>query len=142
MAVKASPDPAPHLAFEDTASAIAKARRAAVADRYTVNSFTVEWRELAELEEVVEEWRELAARALAPNIFYEPTFARAAAEVFGRGIGAVLVWSETTPRKLAGFFPGRIEPRRYGLKLRSWSAGPIPLRRSECRWSSATPPNR
>ena len=27
------------------------------------------------------------------------------------------MWSGTSPRKLLGFFPGRIEPRRYGLKL-------------------------
>ena len=28
-----------------------------------------------------------------------------------------LVWSGTSPRKLLGFFPARIETRRYGLKL-------------------------
>ena len=100
-----------------TASAIASARRAAVADRYAAGALPVEWRSLLELESIEEEWRELAARALEPNIFYEPAFALPAARVFGRDAGAVLVWSGTNPRKLLGFFPARIAPRRYGLKL-------------------------
>jgi CelD/BcsL family acetyltransferase involved in cellulose biosynthesis len=113
MAVKASTD----QAQLERAAAIASARRAALADRYAVNSLAVEWRELAELEPIADEWRELAARALEPNIFYEPAFALAAASVFGRGAGAALVWSGTSPRKLLGFFPGRIEKRRYGIRL-------------------------
>jgi CelD/BcsL family acetyltransferase involved in cellulose biosynthesis len=100
-----------------TVSAIASARRAAVADRYAANLLAVEWRNLSELESIADEWRELAARALEPNVFYEPAFAREAAKIFGRDAGALLVWSGTSPRKLLGFFPGRIEPRRYGLKL-------------------------
>src|ERR1700686_1817829 len=100
-----------------TVSAIASARRAAVADRYADNSLAVEWRNLSELEPIADEWRELAARALEPNVFYEPAFALEAAKIFGRDAGALLVWSGTSPRKLLGFFPGRIEPRRYGLKL-------------------------
>jgi CelD/BcsL family acetyltransferase involved in cellulose biosynthesis len=105
------------MAGTSTVSAIASARRAAVADRYAANSLAVEWRYLSELEPVADEWRELAARALEPNIFYEPAFALQAAKIFGRDTGALLVWSGTSPRKLLGFFPGRIEPRRYGLKL-------------------------
>jgi len=100
-----------------TVSAIASARRAAVADRYAANSLAVEWRNLSGLESIADEWRELAARALEPNIFYEPAFALPAAKIFGRDAGALLVWSGTSPRKLLGFFPGRGEPRRYGLKL-------------------------
>src|SRR5580693_3591366 len=100
-----------------TVSAIASARRAAVADRYAANSLAVEWRSLSELESIADEWRELAARAIEPNVFYEPAFALEAAKIFGGGAGALLVWSGTSPRKLLGFFPGRIEPRRYGLKL-------------------------
>lgn len=117
MTVNASTDQASPLALDDTASAIASARRAAVADRYAVDSLAVEWRGLCELETIAGEWRELAARALEPNVFYEPAFALAAAGVFGRDAGAVLVWSGTQPRKLLGFFPARIEARRYGLKL-------------------------
>jgi CelD/BcsL family acetyltransferase involved in cellulose biosynthesis len=100
-----------------TVSAIASARRAAVADRYAANALAVEWRPLSDLEPIADEWRELAACALEPNVFYEPAFAQPAAKVFGRDAGALLVWSGTSPRKLLGFFPGRIEPRRYGLKL-------------------------
>lgn len=106
-----------HAPFAGTAAAIASARRAAVADRYALESFAVEWRELSELEAVADDWRELAARALSPNVFYEPAFALAAAPLFGRGVGAVLVWSGTSPRRLLGFFPARIEQRRYGIKL-------------------------
>src|SRR6202142_2191687 len=100
-----------------TVSAIASARRAAVADRYAANALAVEWRPLSDLEPIADEWRELAGRALEPNVFYEPAFALPAAKTFGRDAGALLVWSGTSPRKLLGFFPARIEPRRYGLKL-------------------------
>jgi len=108
---------APHVALERTVSAIASARRALLADRYAINSFTVEWRELGELGSIAHEWRNLAARALEPNVFYEPAFALAAASAFGRGVGAVLIWSGTQPRKLLGFFPARVEARRYGVRL-------------------------
>ena len=108
---------APRIALERTASAIASARRAVLADRYPISSFAVEWRWFADLLTVADNWRELAARALEPNVFYEPAFALAAAAVFGRDAGAVLVWSGTHPRKLLGFFPGRMTERRYGFKL-------------------------
>ena len=39
-------------------------------------------------------WRALAARALEPNVFYEPAFALPAASVFGQKVGAGLVWSQ------------------------------------------------
>ena len=143
MTVRVSADPAPVVALRDAASAIASARRAALADRYAANSFTVEWRPLAELEPIAAQWRALAARALEPNVFYEPAFALAAAPVFGREAGAVLVWSAGSPRRLLGFFPARIEtPALRASICRFWSAGPIPTRRSACRWSSAKPPSR
>jgi CelD/BcsL family acetyltransferase involved in cellulose biosynthesis len=117
MTAISSTAPAPHLVLGGTASAITSARRAVVARRYAVDSFAIEWRELSQLESIADEWRELAARALVPNVFYEPAFALAAAPVFGREVGAVLVWSGTAPRKLLGFFPARVETRRYGLWL-------------------------
>jgi len=116
MTIRAAADLASAVT-EDAAGAIAKARRATLADRYAANSFTVEWRALAELESIVAEWRELAAQALEPNVFYEPAFLLAAAPVFGGDAGAVLVWSGTDSRRLLGLFPGRIVNRRYGLKL-------------------------
>jgi CelD/BcsL family acetyltransferase involved in cellulose biosynthesis len=108
---------APRFALDRTASAIASARRAVLADRYAINSLSVEWRWLADLIPVAGDWRDLAARALEPNVFYEPSFALAGAAAFGRDVGAVLVWSGTSPRKLLGFFPARVNERRYGVRL-------------------------
>ncbi len=108
---------APRVALEHTVSAIASARRAVLADRYAISDFQIEWRRLGELAPIADEWRELAARALEPNVFYEPAFALAAAPVLGRDAGAVLIWSGTQPRQLIGFFPARIVERRYGVKL-------------------------
>jgi CelD/BcsL family acetyltransferase involved in cellulose biosynthesis len=110
-------DQAPVVARDGAASAIASARRAVVADRYAANSLTVEWRRLDQLSTIIDEWRDLAARALEPNVFYEPAFALAAAPVFAADAGALLVWSEATPRRLLGLFPVRIERRRYGINL-------------------------
>jgi CelD/BcsL family acetyltransferase involved in cellulose biosynthesis len=84
----------------------------------TIDSlFRVEWRPLSGLDAVASDWRELADSALEPNVFYEPSFALAAAPVFGRDAGAGLVWSRATPPRLVGFFPARIERRRYGIPL-------------------------
>jgi CelD/BcsL family acetyltransferase involved in cellulose biosynthesis len=81
------------------------------------SSFAVEWRALTELGAVATQWRELAARALEPNIFYEPSFAAAAAPVFGADAGAGLIWSRAAPRRLAGLFPTRMGTRRFGIAL-------------------------
>ena len=115
MTVHAPTDLAPHVL--DTAAAIASARRAALADRYAADSFIVEWLDLTQLNAIADDWRDLAARTLVPNAFYEPAFALAATPAFGHGAGALLVWSGSLPRKLFGLFPARIVKRRYGLKL-------------------------
>jgi CelD/BcsL family acetyltransferase involved in cellulose biosynthesis len=81
------------------------------------SDFRVEWRPLAELTRIAAEWQSLAARALEPNVFLEPAFALAAAPVFGHDVGAGLVWSRASPCRLMGFFPARIERRRYGIAL-------------------------
>jgi CelD/BcsL family acetyltransferase involved in cellulose biosynthesis len=81
------------------------------------SAFRIEWKPLGELCAVAAEWWALAARALEPNVFYEPAFARAAAPVFGQGVGAGLVWSRGSPARLLGFFPACIERRRYGVPL-------------------------
>jgi CelD/BcsL family acetyltransferase involved in cellulose biosynthesis len=81
------------------------------------SDFRAEWRPLAELEHIAGEWQSLADRALEPNVFLEPAFALAAAPVFGRDVGAGLVWSRAAPCRLLGFFPARIERRRYGVAL-------------------------
>ncbi len=114
MTVNASID----LAFaSEAAAAIAGMGRAALADRQAANALATEWRPLEQLKPIAGEWRQLAERALEPNVFYEPSFALPAARVFGRDVGAVLVWSQTQPRRLLGFFPARIERRRYGFTL-------------------------
>jgi CelD/BcsL family acetyltransferase involved in cellulose biosynthesis len=90
----------------------------------------VEWRALAELGPLVGAWRALAARALEPNVFYEPAIALAAAPVFGRDAGAGLVWAGSANARLVGFFPGRIERCRYGLGpavLVGWTHAFAPL---------------
>jgi CelD/BcsL family acetyltransferase involved in cellulose biosynthesis len=74
----------------------------------------VEWRPLAALAAIAPQWLVLAARALEPNVFYEPAFALPAARLWGRNVGAALVWSPDD--RLLGLFPARIE-RRYGLPL-------------------------
>jgi CelD/BcsL family acetyltransferase involved in cellulose biosynthesis len=79
--------------------------------------FHVEWRPLAELAPIAAQWRALAGRALEPNVFYEPAFALAAQPVFGRDVGAGLVWSRSSEPRLLGLFPARIERRRYGVPL-------------------------
>ena len=76
-------------------------------------AFRVEWRGLASLKDIAGEWRALTARALEPNVFYEPAFALAAAPVLGRDAGAALVRSASG--RLLGLFPARFDRRRYGL---------------------------
>ena len=68
-------------------------------------TFRSEWCGVAALESIADEWRALAARALEPNVFYEPAFALAAAPVFGADAGAVLV--RTAVGRLVGLFPAR-----------------------------------
>ena len=85
-----------------------------------------EWRGLAALDAVADEWRALAARALEPNVFYEPAFMLAAAPVFGAGAGAVLVRSAAG--RLTGLFPARIERRgRLVPMLTGWTHPFAPL---------------
>ena len=90
----------------------------------------VEWRRLSELTPLAPQWASLAARALEPNVFYEPAFALAAAPVLGHDAAAGLVWSRGEPSRLLGFFPVRIERRRYGIALpvlTGWTHSYAPL---------------
>lgn len=84
----------------------------------STRSYRVEWQPLAFLDGYLDVWKALAARALEPNVFYEPAFARAAAPVFGRDVGAILVWSAAAKSgevgALVGLLPVRVEKRRYG----------------------------
>lgn len=78
-----------------------------------VGELTLEWRPLAALAPDREAWRQLAERAVEPNVFYDPDFALAAAPALGAGVQAALLWSRAPSRRLLGFFPIRRE-RRYG----------------------------
>lgn len=102
----------------DTATAaIASARRAAAADRHSALAFETEIRPLAALESLIDPWRELAAHAIEPNVFYEPGFALPAAPLLGADVMAGLVWTCGASRQLAGMFPVRIDRHRYGVPL-------------------------
>ena len=80
-------------------------------------AFEIEVRPLAELNSVVAAWDELATHAVEANIFYEPAFALAAAPLLGADVMAGLVWTSEPPRRLAGFFPVRVERHRYAMPL-------------------------
>jgi hypothetical protein len=115
VSIAVSAEPRPRV--EDGASLTEAARGSDRGDGAALHPLTTKWRQFSELSPIVPEWRDLAARALEPNAFYEPAFALAAAPVFGKEAGAVLVWSGAQPRRLVGLFPACIEKRRYGLKL-------------------------
>lgn len=105
LTVEAPPALAPRIAAAD-AGGVALA---------AVPGAPVQWLPLTSLQSVVEAWQKLAERALQPNVFYEPAFALPAVAAFGEDAGALLVWSAVEPDRLIGFFPGRIERRRYGF---------------------------
>ena len=90
-------------------------------------AFRSQWCSVAALDSIAAEWRALAARALEPNVFYEPAFALAAAPVFGVDAGAVLV--RTAGGRLAGLFPARIGRWRGGFTsmLVGWTHPYAPL---------------
>jgi CelD/BcsL family acetyltransferase involved in cellulose biosynthesis len=68
---------------------------------------TAKWTTLAKLAADPAAWQDLAGRALEPNIFLEPDFARAAlaAELGGVNIGVIAVREGT---RLVGLLPGRV----------------------------------
>jgi CelD/BcsL family acetyltransferase involved in cellulose biosynthesis len=84
----------------------------------TIDSgFRVEMRRIDELASFASEVRDLATRATAPNVFYEPAFMSAAAPAFGRDVLAGLVRHRAAPHRLIGFFPVAIERFRYGVPM-------------------------
>ncbi|HEY0438595.1 MAG TPA: GNAT family N-acetyltransferase [Xanthobacteraceae bacterium] len=111
--------PVPHLFAADSPAATLPRHDAAdaVSSAPAGMPIRVEWRDSLAWAALRAPWDDLAGRALEPNVFYEPGFAIPAARVFGREIGAVLVWSLQQPIRLLGFFPGRVEPARYGIGL-------------------------
>jgi CelD/BcsL family acetyltransferase involved in cellulose biosynthesis len=86
--------------------------------------FRIERRGLVTLLEATAAWRDLAARALEPNVFYTPEFALAAAPVFGSGAAATLVWSGAG--RLMGLFPSGIERAPFARAV-GWTHPFAPL---------------
>ncbi|HKS61693.1 MAG TPA: GNAT family N-acetyltransferase [Xanthobacteraceae bacterium] len=101
------------------AAPIALTRERADETPRRVAAARIEWKPLGEMADARDAWRDLAGRALEPNVFYDPAFALPAAPVFGAP-GAVAVWSKSG--RLIGLFPARIE-RRYGVMgtLTGWT---------------------
>lgn len=86
---------------------------------------SIERRPLAACAAIEAEWRDLAARAIEPNPFFEPDFALPAAQhlVDFRGTPVLLLWDGTAPsRRLLGFVPARLQRRLLGHdELIGWS---------------------
>ena len=65
------------------------------------------------------EWKDLAARALVPNIFYEAEYAVPAAVPFGPDIMLLTVTEgPSIYSRMLGAWPVRISSRRWGIPLR------------------------
>jgi CelD/BcsL family acetyltransferase involved in cellulose biosynthesis len=89
----------------------------------------VDWRPLNSLDAAdIARWRELVRRALEPNVFLEPAFARAAAaHLPGPDIGVLLVRAGA---RLLGFLPGHVEGLAHGRPVatfRAWTHPFAPL---------------
>ena len=117
MGALRSPFPAAALRRQTHAPS---ARRAYV-PAHRSDGLAVDWKPLAGLETSDwNRWRELAGRALQPNVFYEPAFARAAANLpWSRGVGALLVRSGS---RLIGALAGRVEGPLQGRPIPTFVA--------------------
>ena len=100
----------------------------------TIDSlFRVEWRPLADLDAIATEWRDLAGRALEPNVFYEPSFALAAGPVFGRDSGAGLVWSRAALASEASSQRGNSKVRAPDTRPEPGSSARVATERAHAR---------
>jgi CelD/BcsL family acetyltransferase involved in cellulose biosynthesis len=83
------------------------------------------WVPLAALAADPGPWRELARRALEPNVFLEPAFAAAAAKHFAGGdVGVVTVHDGV---RLVGLWPGRVEGLSHGRPIPTFVAWTHPF---------------
>ena len=89
-----------------------------------------EWKLLSEFDIAdIQRWRELAARALEPNVFLEPSFALAAAKYLpgADDVGALLIRDGA---RLTGLLPGRVEGLAAGRPVPTfvgWTHAYAPL---------------
>ena len=86
---------------------------------------SIERRPLAACTAIEAEWRDLAGRAIEPNLFFEPDFALPAAQhlVDFRDAPVLLLWDGAgASRRLLGFVPARLRHRLLGHdELAGWS---------------------
>lgn len=69
--------------------------------------------------EVVEQWRDLATRALVPNLFYESEFAQAASIPFGKNVQLLTISTiDDGQQRMLLAWPFRIAHQRWGIPLR------------------------
>lgn len=110
MAAVSAPNIAPERPVDRTPSRVVRAAR-----------LKAEWKSLTALDGTdIARWRELAGRALEPNVFLEPAFATAALGLpEAHGIGAMMVRSGA---RLLGFLPGRIEGLADGRPVSTFVA--------------------
>lgn len=96
-----------------------------------------EFRPLRQCHTILDQWHDLAKRALQPNVFYEPEFALAAAQhlVGSEAVNVLLIWHqsrfERVPR-LVGFFPvtlpgGILASRKIVGMTSPYAASGVPL---------------
>lgn len=104
------------IALDSAASVIAGMRRAAARDELMSDRLSGEWRKLTELASIVREWQALARHAIEPTPF-EPEGILPTLRPVHDDVGAALIWTRATPRRLAGLLPARIETHRYGFRL-------------------------
>lgn len=86
----------------------------------------LERRPLSACAAIQSEWSDLAARAIEPNLFFEPEFALPAAQhlVSFRNVSVLLVWQQETEggRRLLAFIPSASVRRLFGPEeLVGWS---------------------
>lgn len=91
------------------------------------DSFAVEFRGGGEVQDLLEAWRALAARALEPSPFADPDLVLPALQHLdgGRHVSLMLVWRHTaTAQILRGVFPLALPRLSLGLKeARLWQTG-------------------
>lgn len=91
-------------------------------------AYSVEFRGPGEMQDALEPWRALAARALEPALFADPDLILPALQHLtgGRHVSLMLVWRQTaTARILRGIFPLALPRLSLGSKeARLWQPGP------------------
>lgn len=116
--------PVPRLVGDRERSPELQRREAPVAGKA---GYAVEIRNAAEMQAEIDAWRDLARRAVEPNVFAEPDFVLAGMQHLadGRGVALLLVWQGAAGTANGGVLRGVIPlamPRLpVGRQIRVWS---------------------